>query len=266
MAKKYDADVVDCDNNYRVQEDGTGLHEELPHKDYFVDKPTFESDNLVERVQKIIRGQYRVQPWTKIVRRSFVINHQIFFPHCKISEDDVWTYGLVFHSKRYLLIPNMFYKQRLSFNSVSRIKKTPQQIVNFWISPILFGMKALDNFMSKIEFFKANPQYRYALLEIFLRQKFGACLQASFNLNPFEVYETIKQEYGKHFGDNDVLISALCSFVNTLQRINTVNNQRMQQLAAQANGTIKQLQESAAKDKARIAELEDEIKRLQSSK
>ncbi|MCR5833693.1 MAG: glycosyltransferase [Selenomonadaceae bacterium] len=265
LAKKYDADVVQCDNNYRIQEDGTGFREALPHKDYFVDKPTFESDNLVERVPKIIKRQYRVEQWTKLVRRNLIFEHEIFFPNTRPSDDVVWTCGLAFYAKRYLRVPNKVYIQRSNSSSITRVQKTPRQTINFWLNPMLLGLKSLDNFMSKIKFFKANPQYRYALLENRFIRIFGVLLPASFKLNPFEVYDTIKQEYGKHFGDNDVLISALCSFVNTMQRINAVNNQRMQQLAAQANGTIKQLQESAAKDKARIAELEAEIKRLQSN-
>ena len=262
LAKEYDADVVYCEDNYRMQADGSGIHKEIAKRDDLVEIPTFETNNLAERVKRILQGKYGVMPWRKLVRRSLIFEYEIFFPHVTISEDDICTYGLVFYAKKFLRVPNLTYYRRLSENSIMRKKKTPQQTVNFWLNPILLGLKALDKFTSRHEFFKNNPQYRYAVLENFVNGKFGCILNDSFKIQPFEVYDTIKREFGEKFGENDVLISMLCTAVNTQQKINAMNAQRFNQFAVQAQQQTQKFNQFAAQAQRRIVELEAEVNRL----
>ncbi|MBQ7454039.1 MAG: hypothetical protein IJS69_03170 [Selenomonadaceae bacterium] len=104
--------------------------------------------------------------------------------------------------------------------------------------------------MNKFAFFKQNPEYRYALLNYFLDRAFSAIFDKAYPFPPFVIYEMIKQEFGNKFGEYDVLISALCTFINTQQKLFAMNQQQFNQFAAAAN--------------KRIAELEAEVKRLQS--
>ena len=247
LAKDFDSDVVYCDDNYRVYSDGSGRHKEVAPKDLLVDKPKFEPENLPERVQRIIKGKYRAPQWLKLVRRNLIFENEIFFPNTCPSDDDIWTYGLVFYARKILRIPNLIYIRRLSEDSIMRKEKTPQQIINFWLNPVLLGLKSLDSLMSKHVFFQKNPQYRYAMLENFLIGKFGIIVSKSYEIPQFVVYETIKQKYGKNFGEYDVLISALCTALNTQQKISAINLQKFNQFAAQAQ--------------KHIAELESELKR-----
>lgn len=184
---------------------------------------------------------------------------------------------MIFYAKKILRLPNAVYIRRGSEGSVMRKNRTPPQIVNFWVSPILLGLKTLDNFMSHHEFFKRNPQYRHAVLNMFLQWKFNAFFQASQYLSPAAFYETVKQEYGDRFGEYDVLISALCTALNTQQKITHDTQQKYQQLAAQAQeqiqkfnqfaaaaqAQVQKFNQFAAAAQARIAELEAEVKRLQ---
>lgn len=250
LAKYFDADVVYCEKYYTADADGSNIKLSYWPTDKFVDKPTLESDNLEERLQGILRRRYWVTPWVKFTKRNLLIEHEIFFPRCKISEDDVWTYGLVFYAKRFLRVPNAIYICRQSVESVSRISKTPQQTINFWLNPLILGLKFADKFMNKPEFFKENPQYRYAVLEQFTVIMFNMILQESFKLPPHEIYLTIQNEFGDKLGDYDVLIPALCAVLNAQQKNSVMNHQRFNQFAAQAQ--------------ARIAELENEIQRLKS--
>ena len=250
LAKDFDADVVYCEDNYRVHSNGTGIHKEFGDKIKPINKPTFESDNLVERVSKILHGKYHVPQWCKLVRRSFIFEQEIFFPDTRPSDDDIWTYGLIFHAKKFLRVPNITYIRRLTEDSIMRVKKTPQQVITFWSNPVLLGLKSLDNLMSRHEFFQKNPQYRYAVLQMFVNNKLNIPLKDSFQLQPFVIYEILKQEFGAKLGEQDVLIAALCTAFNTQQKINVVNIQQFQQFAAQAQ--------------ARIAQLEAEVNRLKS--
>ena len=249
LAKDFDADVVYCEDNYRVQADGSGLHREIGEKNITIDKPTFETNDMAERVKGILIGKYLAPQWRKFTRRKIIVEHELFFPDTRPSEDDIWTYGLLIHAQKFLRVPNLTYCRRLSEDSIMRKKKTPQQTITFWTNPVLLGLKTLDKFMSRHEFFQQNPQYRYAVLKKFVNSKFGAFFSESFKLPPFAVYETIKQEFGDKLGEWDVVISALCTALNTQQKISAVNQQKFNQFAAQA--------------KARIAQLEAEVKRLQ---
>ena len=247
LAKDYNADVVYCEKFYRADDDGKNLKIMAYQLGGFVDKPTLEPDDLAERVQRILGERYWVTPWCKLVRRNLMIEHENFFPQICICEDNIWTYSLVFYAKKFLRVPNVTYIYRIAKSSMTSRKKTPQQTINFWLNPILLGLKALNQLMLKHEFFQKNSSYRYAVLENFSNANFRAIFKDSLKLPPFAVYETIEQEFGAKLGEQDVLIAALCTALNTQQKNNAANIQQFQQFAAQAQ--------------ARIAQLEAELKR-----
>ena len=242
LAKNFDADVVYCEKHYNLNSDTKIIKIDSGQRGEFVDKPTLEMENLSERVQGILTGRYWVTPWRKLVRRNLLIEHEIFFPLVRPGEDDFWTYDLVFHAKRFLRVPNVVYIWRQNEQSVTRKERTPQQNINFCLNPLLLGLKSVDKSLSKHKFFRQNPQFRYAIFENFIFGRFYSILECSRELPPFVVYETIKKEFGKNLGEYDVLISALCSCTNTLQKIHISNTQKFNQFAAQAQTRIKELE------------------------
>ena len=215
LAKFYKADVVYCENIYIATADLGSID-----KGSATNKPAFESENLIERVQSIMFNSYYVPPWHKFVRRNLMLENEIFFPNVTIAEDDIWTYGLVLYGKRFLRIPNAVYIQRQTENSILRKKRTSRQEINFWINPIIFGLKILDNWMNRIEFFKKNPQYRYAVLKKFVQNKFGDALRAGNYLPSFAFYDTIQQGFAEKLGEYDILVSVLLAMIKDLQKVN----------------------------------------------
>ena len=217
LAKKYDADVVYCEKYFM----SSGVGEEfiknvhpanIPYdmqQPPFVDEPTFDTEDLSERVKNIVNRKVWVVPWDKLVKRKLLIEQELFFPHTVISEDDIWIYGVYLLAKKFLRVPNMIYIRRMHENSMVKRKRSPEGFLNFWSNPILLGLKNLDNLMSKHEFFKTNPQQRYTILEYFVTSKSGLSFRDAWNFSAFEVYDTIKQEFGDRLGEQDVLISAL---------------------------------------------------------
>lgn len=203
LAKNFDANLVLTEKNYQMNSDGTNF------KMYFdptckpVEVPTLEATDLAQRVQTLIQLKIPVQPWLKMIRRSLIVEHEIFFPHTRISEDTIWTWGLTLYAKRFLRVPNVVYFWRKVGDSISHVEKSPQQTINFWLNPILLGLKTLDKFMSKLEFFRQNPQHRYAVLEKFILVESLACINASFQLQPFEFFETLKHEFGDKLGEHE---------------------------------------------------------------
>ena len=213
LAKEHDADVVDCAKHYTVNEDGSNLQIEVLQKGELPNKPVFESANFGERVSKIIQGLFTVSTCSKFVRRNLLIKNKIFFPHICPSEDDIWTYNLVFRANKFLHVPNAVYIRRLSESSVMRKERSPQQTINFWLNPVLIGSKSLDELMSGIEYFKKNPKQRYALLRYFIRVKLNLGFKDVKQLSAYEVYSAIKDKFGERLGDCDVLVSALCAAI-----------------------------------------------------
>ena len=262
LAKEYDADVVYCEKHYT----SSGVGEEyvrnirLADKNIqeppFVDKPTFETENMAERVMGILNGRFWVVPWDKFVRRDLIFEHEIFFPHVKISEDDIWTLGLIFYAKKFLRVPNMIYVQRVSESSMIGVKRSPQQTINFWLNPVLFGLKSLDDLMSRHEFFEQSPKYRYATLEHFIFGRYDCFLRASLELSPFEVYDAIKQKFGDKLGDNDVLICALCAALNNLERITDMERKELNDIIKQTQQRVVDLEKINREQEAYISELE----------
>ena len=153
--------------------------------------------------------------------------------------------------ENFLCVPNKVYIRRKSEGSIMRAGKTPLQTINFWLSPILLGLKHLDELMRRHEFFQQNPQYRYAVLDMFVQWKFNAIFRASQYVTPTDIYAALKQECVDRLGEYDVLIPALATALNTQYRINVSNRQKYQQFAAQAQARIAQLEAEIARLKAK---------------
>ena len=225
LAKDFNADVVYCENYYMSKGAGEDFKANVHLADSriqrppFVDTPTFETDDLSQRVRNILGGRFWVAAWLKLVRRSLMLEHEIFFPHICPSEDDIWTYGLIFYAKRFLRVPNVVYIRRMSETSITGVKRTPQQTIEFWLNPILLGLKALDKFMSKHEFFKTDSILHFAFLKTFINNKFNMTLNSARSLKEEIVYSTIKDEFGERLGEYDVLIPALCTILYNEKKI-----------------------------------------------
>ena len=246
LAKKYDTDVIYRTKYYRMDENG--LVDKIINCPKYFDKLVLD-DDLPGRVRDIIQKKYWLGPWRSFVKRTFLIEHEIFFPHVRINEDLIWSYGVFFNAKRFLHAPNPIYLYRQNESSITHVKRAPKEAITIFISPLILGLKTIDKFMSKIEFFQQNPQYRHAMLDYFIYKCFDKFFKHTLQISPTTFYETIKQEFGERLGEQDVLVSALATAFNTQQKINTVNQQRFQQFAMQAQ--------------KRIAQLEAELKRLQ---
>ena len=204
-AKNFSADVVCLEKYFEANDDLSNIYIAGDS----ADKPILEAENLAERVHALINRKFFLTTWSKFVRRDFLIEHEIFFPLFAPAEDDVWTYALIFYAKRLLRVPNAVYVWRQSEKSVLRTERTHDETLNFWLKPVIFGIKMLEEFMRRIEFFQRNPKYRCAVLEFFVHTKTAQVFESSLNLSVPDIYETIKNKFGKSLGEHDVLISWL---------------------------------------------------------
>ena len=232
LAERFNADVVYCEKYYAATPDLSEvfIHSEQ-HGGSFVDRPTLESDDLSERVQKILQDDFWVTPWCKFIRRSLLVDNEISFPPCKIAEDDIWTYELVFCAKKFLRVPNIIYVWRQSEDSMFRRNRSPQREIKFWVNPLVFGLKALDDFMGKLEFFRVNPQFRLAILDHFAH---GRCLaqlsKVAAQVEPLKLYETIRDGFSDALGSQNVLFAYLCTLACEQRKNLSLKDEQIQRL------------------------------------
>ena len=255
LAKVNDADVVYCEKYFATNNDLSEINIQSDQVGTLVDKPTFETDIFTERLTKIQQYFFAVMPWLKLIKRNLLIENEIIFPNI-IRDDDIWTWHLVFCAKRFLRVPNAVYICRKVETSITRLKRTPLEEINFWFNPVILGVKTLNEIMSNIAFFKKNPQYRYVMLNSFIRNSFLILMHLNLEIDPSDVYEVIKQKFGDKLGEYDVLIPLLCTALYTQQKINAVNVQKSQQFNIQNQNRIKELESQLQLSQKRILELE----------
>ena len=232
-AKQFDVDVVNDVRYYRMSNDGKELN---PHilKPYLPNNAPILESNLEWRVQGLLNDNFAWAPWRRILRREFLIKNEIFFPEDVVrNEDEVWTHGLLFFAKKIIHIPLSICLYRLSESSITRVKRTPLQNISAWTKNIIFDLKYIDNFMSKVPFFKENPDYAYAILEHSTQRFFNRIFKSSLRVLPSDIHLSIKQEFGKKFGEYRSVIPVLCTMINQYQQRVTKNEERIAELEKQ---------------------------------
>lgn len=217
MESHTDVDLIYCTANYVMSEDG-GNFQVFRTPKYNPETMLTAYDNLTERLNDIIQQKFHREPWRSFVRRDFLVEHEIYFPNLKPGDDAAWFYISFFYVKKILLLSEPVYIYRYVNNSIMHLDRTPEQMINHCVNPIILGSKILDDYMSKLDFFHEHPEYRYGVLQSFMIGYFNRCLDKSNQISSAEVYEAIKERYGKNLGEYDVLVSALCTLVNAFQR------------------------------------------------
>ena len=184
---------------------------------FSVEEPTFELDDLNERVKKFLKNGFVWSPWTKFLRRDFLIDNGIKFPSMRISEDGSWTLEIICLAKKILRTPSPLYIWRSNENSMTRSNRSPEQNLIFWINPLINGLDYIEEFMSNLDFFKQNPAVRLEVLELFATIHLQRISEAFKALEPQEAYEIFLREFSKAGSSQPALIAYLL-VMNNLYR------------------------------------------------
>ena len=204
------------------------------HAPPFVDKPTFESDDIGERVKKFCSNGMGWTAISKFVRRDLLIENEITFPVLRTSQDIVWVMELIVCAKKILTIPNPYYIHRPNPTSLTAQKRSAENAIHFFMDANAEGLKILDDFLSDKKFFKDNPEYRWMLLEFFEQINVQAAMNAVENIPRHEVYEILRPKFEEMFGSCGNLISYLSAssmiskigWLNASQKILELENKK----------------------------------------
>ena len=182
-------------------------------------------------------GTFFWAAWTKFVKRDFLVCNGIVFQEIISGGDFIWAIEIFCHAERYLRIPNAVYFYRDVPESRTRSKRSADKQIITWTSAFVAWSKALKNLADKTKILQENPGYCYSAMNLWLYACFVCCSAARFQVNSDKMYEILRNNFTKNDNNFDLILPFIFS---------VVDGQQKRFLKAQR----------------RIAELENEIKRL----
>ena len=239
-AKKFDADVVYCEKYFSYKNDDRNVKQITAITS--TDEIVLEVGKQLRHLKLYATDNFFWAPWTKFVKRSWIMENKIFFQELPRAQDFLWTLKIFTYAERFLRLPVAVYFYRESNESITRKNLSDDKMMNFWISPVIKGLKEISDFMDGVDLLKENPALRYAIMNFFVSVHFSReFLKLSRQFQPHEVYENFKSEFGKELGEHDVLISYFCATSNELLKFVVQSQNRI----AQLEDEIKQLKDRA---------------------
>ena len=259
VAKKFDADVVYTGARYfytttagatlKIDEYGTALKKNaLEDRPILIaDSPKKVLDIYLVNFGMFHTGMYNT-PWTKFVKRDFLATEGITFYEILSSGDLLWTIELFACAKRFVRIPDALYFYRNdAVDSMTRVQKSDAAQIAKWSKIFVQWSQCLLKLNDKLDILKQHPEYAYSALAF----HFYMCLkrnnEARMHVNPQTIYNVLRGKFGN---DVELIIPFLFSMIDLQQKNSAATLRRFNQFASAAN--------------KRIAQLEAEVKRLQS--
>lgn len=258
-AKNYDVDVVHCEKWYQAQDESVSTDKNFltlttRNKVDTIDSPIFETDDLKERVNKMILGRFWWAPWGHFIRREFMLDNDLEFPKLNIADDMLFTILLYCSGGKIVTIPDALYVWRILETSHSNVEWPniqAEKILHRRVNDAFLGLQILDNFTKNFELFQKDLPCKYALMEFFLFKQMWHLRELYRRFSAITFDHLIRKEFTAI--GNDPAVAAflfgkmMMLDVQSLLSYN-VHVNRFNQFAAQAQ--------------KRIAELEGEIRRL----
>lgn len=216
FAETYQADVVYSESYFYITdaaEKPFPKSEDISLTHSTIDKPTLETEDIKERLQKFLQNKFEFPAWTKLVRRDLLIENEIIFSDISIYHDMIWTLQVLYFSKRLLKIPDAVYFYRLHSNSQTRKCRSMADYVKIILKTSIEGLSVLDNFLSKQNFFQENTALCLELLNYFEQIFIALIINGSnaLKVNLSMAYDLLKDSLSAKFGEQGNLITYLCT-------------------------------------------------------
>ena len=227
-AKEYNAEVVYSSTYYNVVEPNDvyiyrdGLGKRLV-KEGVEDKTTLTVDDRHKLFKEFIvssEGNFR-NPWSKFVRRDFLLKNSITFPDIMTGGDCIWCINVYAYAERFLRLPTpLYFYRRYNSTSLTRTMRSSEEQLAYWIEAFIAFLRALNDLTNKTEFLRENPSYCYEAVK---GGHFEWCLnrtnEAREHLSNQDVYEILYREFGKGDDLSNFAVPFFFSFIDAEKKI-----------------------------------------------
>ncbi len=212
IAEQTEAEVVHAEKYFEMI-DGTdqAKMQTFQHPPY-VDKPTPETDDIGDRVERFTQKKFLWWACNKLFRRDFWLKNKIAFPNMTSFEDLVVTFCCMIRAKTYVRIPNTFYIYRTRPDSLSHGGRHPFEVaVN-----LIEAIKVMDRFMGEMKYFIQNPKYRYMAIDYFVQSRVNIISHGLYTRQqPYEVDDYLRHRvFNVNPNENIPLMTYLFSNAN----------------------------------------------------
>ena len=235
IAEEFNADIVHCEKYFQYADGKNELTSWQVGN--FVDKPTLETADIGDRINRFAQKNFLWWGCNKLLRKKFLADNKIQFPHATSFEDMVFAFGCVVSAKNYVRVPGAHYHYRQRNNSLSH------RIIELddFMQTVITIVKSMDDFMLNQKFFAENPQLRYAAMDFFVQERISVFAQNVIirdKKEPGAIYNWLCRDIFSQKPQENVVLNSYLFTLSVVYRI-ILENQREQ---------IKQLQEQLNKN------------------
>ena len=157
------------------------------------DKISLTIDNPDKNLRRLMFGAAFRNPWTKFVRRDFLVENEIFFPNVISGGDVIWVVHVFCCAKRLVRLPIPLYFYRTSQESISRQKNSPDKHISRWIKSFVAWSKALGDLAARNNFLHENPAYCHRLLTMHLQYCLDRCEDERKIFDSREIFDILQE-------------------------------------------------------------------------
>ena len=171
VAEEFQADVVHCNKTFQTsgkidftQKDSLDLVTLETGID--LTEPTLMYTDLEKRLKIFFNNKFRWEPWNHIVRRDFMLEHDIKFPALmSISDDMAFTLTLILAAENIIVIPEGLYIWRNRETSNSVRKWAPEKELRKVGGDIIHGINFIEKFCTERNIFEDDPALKFSLFK-----------------------------------------------------------------------------------------------------
>lgn len=245
IARRFDADVVDCQSFYNVpnmfwhvrNENLDALKIKIAYKE--INEPTALSDDLNERTVDFTNRRFPYPLWTKLIKRDFLMKNNLEMIDSLLGYDDaVLTCCMLYRAKNYVLVPNGVYFYRVREDSASHNKLSIQKMFHKNLDGMNKGFRYLEDFFSNTDDLSKRSDLKFMAMAFLLKEGFIYLSKFFTQVYPYQLYELILSELS---GIKDT--TAFTSYVFSQINIFHLQLLQSQQIISQKDAQINELRQ-----------------------
>ena len=268
ISKEFNADVVHCEKYYEFHSDEfPEKNSEVPlgyQRGELVKVPTLIEDSLEEKIIKLIDYGFLWNVWTKLIRRDYILENNLEMVNVN-HHDMIYTVCLVCSAKRYVRVPNVVNFYRVLEDSMSHKQENVEKTMLKYCKTLFNGFNYVEKFLSERDFFKQNPNLKYDVLNVIVREFVNYILRIYTQVPAFRLDEFIRREL-EQLDDTTALTAFLFDRMNVFN-VNLINQQQeIQKLQANFQKSVQYLKnqsEIIESQRAEIEQLKAQLQQIQ---